>query len=74
MVADVDVVVDDALDVGLQWTRLFRSILLGKYGSIVYSGCDRKTRRCATGSRRDENMVINKLGGQSKTAVAWCCF
>ena len=35
MVADVDVVVDDALDVGLQWTRLFRSILLGKYGSIV---------------------------------------
>jgi hypothetical protein len=45
MVADVDVVVDDALDVGLQWTRLFRSILLGKYGSIVYSGCDRKMRR-----------------------------
>jgi hypothetical protein len=42
MVAEVDVVAVDARDVGLEWIRLFRSILLGKYGSIVYSGCYRK--------------------------------
>jgi hypothetical protein len=48
MVAGDDIVVVvafDALDVGLEWTRLCKSILLGTYGSIVYSGFDRKMRR-----------------------------
>ena len=71
MVADVDVVVDDALDVGLQWTRLFRSILLGKYGSIVlfvlelYLGV-----KDEGGFRREDTSMINTGGGRSKSYAA----
>jgi hypothetical protein len=38
VVVDVSDVAVGALDVFLEWTRLFRSILLGKYGSIFYPG------------------------------------
>ena len=64
-------VVDAVAIAGLVWIRLLRSILLGKYGSIVlfvlklYLGV-----KDEGGFRREDTSMINTGGGRSKSYAA----